>query len=140
MFKLTKLLFAWLLIFALPFQAYATASMQNCAANHYNPAHLTQSVQSGHNLTAVTNNVNEHQQHLQTAFKPSTDSQPTHPTKSFPDKCSACSVCCASCGLVNSMSPCIATFTSSVLIQFQQKSFSNHTPAGLDPPPKHLLA
>lgn len=140
MYKLTKLLFAWLLIFALPLQAYASASMQNCAASHNNPVHITQSVQASPNHSVVTTTLNAHHQHLHTASKHSHPTNQSQPSKNSQDKCSACSACCASCGLVNSLSPGIATFTTYALIQFVQKSFSNHTPAGLDPPPKHRLS
>lgn len=139
MYKLTKLLFAWLLIFALPFQAYATTSMQNCAVSHNSPTHFTPSVQSSLNHQDVTTSLNAHHQHLHTTSKHSTDSQQTQPIKSSQDKCSACSACCLSCGLVNSIMPSIVPKTTSALIQFVQKSFSNHSPAGLDPPPKYLL-
>ena len=140
MYKLTKLLFAWLLVLALPFQAYATTSMQNCAASHNNPVHFTQSVQASPNHLVVTTTLNAHHQHLHTASQHSHPTHQSQPSKNSQDKCSACSACCASCGLVNSLSPGIATFATYALIQFVQKSFSNHTPAGLDPPPKHRLS
>ena len=140
MYKLTKLLFAWLLIFALPLQAYASASMQNCAVSHNKSVHITQSVQANLNHLVAITTLNAHHQHLHTASQHSHPTHQSQPSKNSQDKCSACSACCASCGLVNSLSPCIPTFISSALIQFVQKSFSNHTPAGLDPPPKHLLS
>ena len=140
MYKLTKLLFAWLLIFALPLQAYASASMQNCAASHNKSVHIIQSVQANLNHLVAITTLNAHHQHLHTASQHSHPTHQSQPSKNSQDKCSACSACCASCGLVNSLSPGIATFTTYALIQFVQKSFSNHTPAGLDPPPKHLLS
>lgn len=140
MYKLTKLLFAWLLIFALPLQAYASASMQNCAASHNKSVHIIQSVQASLDHLVVTSTINAHHQHLHTASQHSHDTSQSQHSNNSHDKCSACSACCASCCLVNSPSPCISTFTSSALIQLVQKSFTNHTPAGLDPPPKHLFS
>ena len=118
-------------------RSFSLSSLQN---EINKSVHIIQSVQASLDHLVVTSTFNAHHQHLHTASQHSHPTHQSQPSKNSQDKCSACSACCASCGLVNSLSPGIATFTTYALIQFVQKSFSNHTPAGLDPPPKHLLS
>jgi len=75
----------------------------------------------------------------------SLDTQSIHSEKgldghSDQGKCSVCASCCTGAVIVNIQSTFNLGVSSAVAIPFALQFFANHTPEGLDPPPRAFLA
>ena len=148
MYKLTRTVLTWLLMFAIPVQGFAATAMLFCAHGHHSTVAraISQSPISDHHAGLPAQAGHQHgDQAKLTSASQSSDLSVAHVAsakigKVADGKCSACATCCTGSIIVSTQSFSHVAMTSSERISFIQESFVNYTPEGLDPPPKSFLA
>lgn len=140
--KLIKLLAVWMLVFALPMQGFAAATMMNCEKSH---SHETRSLADGHNH-AIHSGHDEGVSHKPTVHEDvadATDNHATHHSSSTKHACShccTCTVCCASTAIVASSLNVPAQFNNSKAnLAYSAPQFTSFISAGLERPPRSIL-
>lgn len=139
--KLIKLLAVWMLVFALPMQGFAAATMMNCEKPH---SHEAKSLAESHNHAMhsrhgeVANHAAIHE-HVADA----TGNHDTHHSSSSKHACShcgTCTVCCASTAIVASSLTILAQFDKSkASLAYSTSQFTSFISAGIERPPRLIL-
>ncbi len=139
--NLIKLLAVWILVFALPMQGFAAATMtmMDCEQSH---SHETLSLVIGHNHSLhnghdqATNNELTHQH---TTGNSSTNHSSS--SKHACSHCCACNVCCASTAIVAySLNLPVQFDNSKANLVYSLPKFTSFISAGLERPPRLILA
>lgn len=136
MSKLIQLLAVWILVFALPMQGYAAATMMNCEQSH---SHETASSTKGHNPAIHDEGINHEfatHQHVADA----TDNHAKHHSPLTKHTCTACSVCCTSTAIVTASLSVPSLFDNNkVKLTYTSPQFTSFVSAGLERPPRFIL-
>ncbi len=140
--KLIKLLAVWILVFALPVQWFAAATMMNCEQSH---SHEAKSLAEGHNH-AMHSGHDEGVSHEATAhvdIADATDNHATHHSSSTKHACShcgTCTVCCASTAIVATSLTLPLQFDSNkASLACSAPQFTSFISAGIERPPRSIL-
>ncbi len=137
--KFIKLLAVWILVFALPMQGFAAATMINCEQSH---SHDAKNLAEGHNHVMHSEH-DEGVSHEATAHENVTDNHATHHSSSTKHACShcgTCTVCCTSSAIVASALNIPAQFNSSnANLAYSASQFTSFISAGIERPPRFIL-
>jgi len=137
-----KTLLLWLLITALPLQGFAAVVQASCGpAHHDGPAISTVSNQYHHDSEMALNHDAAATHHSMSELPATSDHLSASP-KHQGSACSACAACCVGAvALISPPSIFIPTHTSSELVVISPSPLvTGFIPAGLERPPKHILA
>ena len=137
--KFIKLLAAWILVFALPMQGFAAATMVNCEKSHSHEAKsLTENhnhaMHSGHDEGTIYEATHEH-------VADTTSNHDTHHSSSSKHACTHCgSVCCSSTAIVATL-PIVASHfdNSKTTPTYSAPQFTSFVSAGIERPPRSIL-
>lgn len=138
-----KTLLLWLLIAALPLQGLAAVIQASCGPAHHdgskisaltNQYHHDSEMAPDHHGAAAT--------HHYASELPATSDHTSAPEKHQSSVCSACAACCVGAvALISPPSIFIPAHTSSELVVISTSPLvTGFIPAGLERPPKHILA
>ena len=136
--KLINFLAVWILVFALPMQGYAAATMMSCEKSHSHEAlslvnSHNHSLQSGHD--EASNNEVTHED--------ATDNHAAHHSSSSKHTCShccTCTACCASTAIVaSSLNLPVQFDNSKANLVYSAPKFTSFVSAGLERPPRSIL-
>ena len=141
--KLIKLLAVWILVFALPMQGFAAAtmSMMDCEKSHSHEAKnldkgQNHAIHSGHDETTSHEATHEH-------VADSTDNHATHHSTSDKHACShcgTCTVCCTSTAIVASSLTVPPQFDDiKANLAYSASQFTSFISAGIERPPRSIL-
>lgn len=137
--KLIKLFAVWILVFALPVQGFAAATMMNCEKAHSHEAKsLTESynhaTHSGHDEANSHEATHEH-------VADASDNHAAHHSSSTKHACSHCgSVCCSSTAIVASSVNVHPLFDDiKVNVAYSAPQFTSFVSAGIERPPRSIL-
>lgn len=134
--KLIKILAVCILVFALPLQGFAAATMMNCEKSH---SHEAQSLTESHNHGMHTGHA-EATKHDAT-HENVADTSDTHHSSSSKHSCSHCgSVCCSSTAIVASSVNVHPQFDDiKVNVAYSAPQFTSFVSAGIERPPRSIL-
>ena len=119
----------------IPLQGIAATVMLGCGATTF-----------GNTSSSHTSTVHPHHEdeavHSVAPFQDAQHAQEEVALDSHSDhgKCSACASCCTGALIVNMQIELDINVSGTHFIPFILQSFANHTPEGLDPPPRAFLA
>ena len=136
--SVNKFLVIWILVFALPMQGFAAASMMNCEKSHSHAWSLTEahnhSLHSEHDEAKNLDATHEHI--LDTTF-----SHDTHHSSSSKHACTHCGgVCCSSTAIVTSSLNANPHFDGiKVNLAYSAPQFTSFISAGIERPPRSVL-
>ena len=145
-----RLLLALALMLAIPVQGFAASAMLLCgmaspsghagmsgpssqsglASPHHGSHQMAHDHSAGDMADAAVSDPGAHHGHGDKAGDPAAKH----------GKCSTCASCCMGAAMVSALVPQAPASMGSVMIPFTPQSFADHTPAGLDPPPRSFLA
>ena len=134
--KLTKIIAVSILLFALPMQGFAAATMINCENAH---SHESKSLSEGHNHASHVGHdeaISHEVTHEHVA-----DTSTTHHTSTSKHSCSHCgSVCCSSTAIVTSSLNALPHFDSiKANLAYPAPQFTSYISAGIERPPRTIL-
>ena len=143
--KFIKILAVWILVFALPVQGFAAATMMNCEQSH---SHEAKSVAEGHSHAmhsghdeGVSHEAAVHEDVADAAD--AADNHATHHSSSTKHACShcgTCTVCCTSTAIVGSSLRVPAQFDDrKVNLAYTAAQFTSFISAGIERPPRFIL-
>ena len=136
--RVFKFLMLWCLLVALPMQGYAAAIMLNCGSTH--PHEMVAQYTSAHEQDAATH-AHAAQHHDAAPEATAADTVTSDGYSGGKTSCSACAACCVAAAVIPSglsWTPPYSRSESSFAVL--AVSFSGHIPAGLERPPRFLLA
>lgn len=142
--KLINLLAVWVLVFALPMQGFAAATMMNCEKSH---SHETKSLTETHDH-ATHSGYDEATSHEATHehVADAIDNQHNHATphssstKHACSHCATCTVCCATTAIVTTSLNVLAQFDNSkATLAYSAPQFTSFVSAGIERPPRAIL-
>ena len=139
--KFIKLLAIWILVFALPMQGFAAATMMNCEKSH---SYEAKSLAEGHNhATHSGHDEATNHEAIHENVADATDNHVTHHSSSNKHTCShccTCTVCCASTAIVASSLNVPTQFDNSKAnLAYSAPQFTSFISAGLERPPRSIL-
>jgi len=133
--KKFKTALLWLLLFALPLQGFAASAMLFCKTSPHHEMTMQVSNQGEHDHAA-----HQHSQH-QLSATASDHSPQSGGLQHDMTKCSACAACCVGAAIVSSLGNSFSSAPpDSHSILFSAVRFAGHIPAGLERPPRSILA
>ena len=139
-----KTLLLWLLITALPLQGFAAVVQASCGPAHHNGAGISVVSNQYHHDSemALERNDAAAATHHDVSELPATSDHSSAPHKHQSSVCSACAACCVGAvALISPPSIFIPAHTSSELVVISPAPLvTGFIPAGLERPPKHILA
>lgn len=139
-----KTLLLWLLIAALPLQGLAAVIQASCGPAHHDGSEISAvSTQYHHDSEmALDHHDGAAATHHYASELPATSDHPSAPDKHQSSVCSACAACCVGAvALISPPSIFIPAHTSSELVVISPSPLvTGFIPAGLERPPKHILA
>ena len=135
-----KFLMIWCLLVAVPMQGYAAAIMLNCGSTHHHE--MLALYAPAHERDAATHENGGQSHHAATQVADADAvSHDGHPGKHGKTSCSACAACCVAAAVIPSGLSWTSPYSCSESpFAVLAVSFSGHIPAGLERPPRFLLA
>ena len=140
MIRVFKFLTIWCLLLALPMQGYAAATMLNCGPT---PHHEKQAADAPTHEQDAENHSHAAHQHDAAPETAATDSLASDGYSNTHHKtsCSACATCCVAAAVIPAGLNWTPLYSrSQAPVAAPAVSFSGHIPAGLERPPRFLLA
>lgn len=145
--RLTRLLFAWLLAFAVPAQAFAVASMAVCGPSHermaerMHEAHGAMSSAGVHHRLGGTTAPSPGHAHADLAVPAeigASDAASPDATAQF--TCSACAACCVSAAMPAAIVVLVVVSSTEVFAPAEARGVAVFLGDGLERPPRPFLA
>jgi len=139
--RLFKTLLIWLLVLALPAQALGSVIKLSCGPTHHARASMNISMpqHSHHGMESTTAH---HHDTADDAVKGDASAESSAASPDYQSAtCSACATCCAGAAVMHSELSWTPSYRNSFIpAPSAVSSFTGHIPAGLERPPRLLLA
>ena len=138
--RIFKFLMIWFLLLAVPMQGYAAATMLNCGSTHRHEMLALDA--AAHQQDAATHaHAAQHHDAAPEATATDTVTPDGYSGKHDKTSCSACAACCVAAAVIPSGLSWTPPYSRSESpFAVLAVSFSGYIPAGLERPPRFILA
>lgn len=142
--KVIKIFAVWILLFALPVQGFAAATMMNCEKPHSHEAkniteNYNHAMHNGHNEAINHEVTHEHAADIEDAVDNNSTHQSTT-TKHACSHCATCTLCCSTSAIVTTSLNVLAQFDNNkATLAYSTPQFTSFVSAGIERPPRSIL-